>query len=87
MAHVRRPASEQHWQVTDRFIAAVRAERAAGYPQQELCRLVGLSPVILSRWLHRRYSGQRRPHPEDPHLKRLARVLDLPVAACVEVVP
>ena len=64
----------------------MRAERAAGYPQQELCRLVGLSPVTLSRWLNRRYSGQRRPSPEDQALKRLARVLELPVEQCVEVV-
>jgi len=75
------------YQVTDRFIAAVKAERAAGYPQQELCRLVGLSPVTLSRWINRRYSGQRRPSPEDQYIKRLARVLELSVDQCVELVP
>jgi len=75
------------YQLTDACIAAVRAERAAGYPQRELGRLVGLSPVLLSCWLHRRYSGRQRPHPDDQRLKRLARVLELPVEACVEVVP
>jgi len=75
------------YQLTEACIAAVRAERAAGYPQRELGRLVGLSPVLLSCWLHRRYSGRQRPHPDDQRVKRLARVLELPVEACVEVVP
>jgi len=75
------------YQVTDRFIAAIKAERAAGTTQLELCRLVHMPPPLLSRWLHRQYSGQRRPHPENQHLKRLARVLDLPVDQCVEEVP
>jgi len=77
----------QPYQLTEACIAAVRAERAAGYPQQELARLVGLSATQLSCWLHHRYDYHRRPHPDDQRLKRLARVLELPVAACVEVVP
>jgi len=82
-----RPVPQQRYQVTQRFIDAVRAERAAGTTQQELCQLVHMPPPLLSRWLHRQYSGQRRPHPENQHLKRLARVLELPVADCVERVP
>jgi len=42
------PAAPPQYQLTDACIAAVRAERAAGYPQRELGRLVGLSPVLLS---------------------------------------
>jgi transcriptional regulator with XRE-family HTH domain len=76
---MRRP----RYQVTDAFIAAVRAERAAGEQQQELCRLVGLHPVTLSRWLHR--SRDQWPRPDDPRLRRLAHVLGVPVEACVEV--
>lgn len=76
----------RRYQVTDAFIAAVKAERAAGYEQQELCRLVGLHPVRFSRWLHRSRLGAGPQGPDDPVIKRLARVLDLPVAACVEVV-
>jgi len=82
-----RARASPQYQLTDACIAAVRAERAAGYPQQELCQLVGLSPVQLSCWLHRRYSGRQRPHPEDQRLRRLAHVLELPVEACVEAVP
>jgi transcriptional regulator with XRE-family HTH domain len=72
------------YQLTDRCIAAVRAERTAGLQQQELCRLVGMSPVTLSRWLHRH--ADQRPTPDDQRLKRLARVLDLPMEACIEEV-
>jgi hypothetical protein len=81
------PRSRPQYQVTDTFIAAVRAERAAGGTQKDLCRLVGLPPPMLSYWLHRCYRGHQRPHPDDQRLRRLARVLDLPIDACVEEVP
>jgi transcriptional regulator with XRE-family HTH domain len=82
---LQRPPQEHRYQVTDRLIAAIKAERAAGYQQQDLCRLVGISPVTLSRWLHRHKYA--RPSPEDQRLKRIARVLDLRPEECLEVVP
>lgn len=58
--------------LSTRLIHAVRLHPVA---QWRLAQRAGLHPSILSRWLH----GMVTPAADDPRLRRLARIVDVPL--------
>jgi hypothetical protein len=74
-------------QLTDQAIQAIRAEAAAGLTQKDLAGLIGMRPQTLNQWVKRAPIASPIRGLEDQRLKRLAKVIGLPVAACVESTP
>jgi transcriptional regulator with XRE-family HTH domain len=75
---------KRRYQVTQKFIDAVRAERQLGWTQKAIATKAQVPPVVLTRWIRRYW--QDPPTPDDPQLHRLAMVLRLPLYECIEEV-